>query len=329
MEKLVLKITEYLAGIPRPENWVIKLISLFFALFLWYFVAGEDKVNMNVSIPVEIVNLPSNLTISNQFKRELDVTLSGQRSLIKSLSNQHISRVVDFSKALPGRVVIQNTLDSISVPRGISVIRIQPASVTFLIERLIQKDLPIKPITSGEPATGYNLQALDLEPDTVHIIGPESVLAGESDLITNPIDISGLRKTTHREVTLDLKPAIADLIGEQVTTAKIIIIQKMEKKTIDDIAIELTPNQHNQTEATTPTISPNKITIEALLPYELHRDNKDIKSLFTARVNTDNLASGRLLEVTVTAAPSVKILEYRPQSVILEVKRKHYMKIKY
>ena len=83
MEKLVHKIIEKVATIRRPKNWVLKLVSLLFALFLWYFVVGEDKVDMNVTIPVEIVNLPRNLVISNQFKAQLDVTVSGPRGMIK------------------------------------------------------------------------------------------------------------------------------------------------------------------------------------------------------------------------------------------------------
>ena len=121
MEKLVRQINEYLTSIPRPKNWVLKLLSFFFALFLWYFVVGEDKVDMNVTLPVEIVNLPRDLVISNQFKKQLEVTVSGQRSLIQGMAAQHISRSIDLSKASPGTVVIQNQPDSIPLPRGINV----------------------------------------------------------------------------------------------------------------------------------------------------------------------------------------------------------------
>jgi hypothetical protein len=96
MEKLVRQITDSLSSFPRPKNWMLKLLSLLFALFLWYFVVGEDKVDMNVTLPVEIVNLPRDLIISNQFKKQLEVTVSGQRSLIRSMTTQHISRTIDL-----------------------------------------------------------------------------------------------------------------------------------------------------------------------------------------------------------------------------------------
>ena len=76
MEKLVRQIINRLSAVPRPKNWVLKFLSLLFALFLWYFVVGEDKVDMTVTIPVEIVNLPRDLIISNQFVPQRSVGLN-------------------------------------------------------------------------------------------------------------------------------------------------------------------------------------------------------------------------------------------------------------
>ena len=40
-------------------------------------MVGEDKVDTTVYIPVEIVNLPKELIISNQFKKQLEATVRG------------------------------------------------------------------------------------------------------------------------------------------------------------------------------------------------------------------------------------------------------------
>ena len=78
MEKLVKQILNHYTH-PRkwrwPNNWGLKLLSLLFAIFLWYFVVGEDKVDIKVFIPIEIVNLPRDLVISNEYKKQLDVTI--------------------------------------------------------------------------------------------------------------------------------------------------------------------------------------------------------------------------------------------------------------
>ena len=53
-----------------PKDWVLRIISLGLAIVLWYFVGGEDIVNKNVLVRVEVINLPRDLVISNQFKKE-------------------------------------------------------------------------------------------------------------------------------------------------------------------------------------------------------------------------------------------------------------------
>ena len=32
----------------KPKNWILKLISLSLAVMLWYFVVGEDQVDINI-----------------------------------------------------------------------------------------------------------------------------------------------------------------------------------------------------------------------------------------------------------------------------------------
>ena len=46
----------------KLKNWILKLISLTLATMLWYFVVGEDQVDINIKVPIEILNLPANLT---------------------------------------------------------------------------------------------------------------------------------------------------------------------------------------------------------------------------------------------------------------------------
>src|SRR5210317_762499 len=90
-----------------PKNLLLQAISLIFALFLWYFVVGEDKVDMTIYVPLEIINLEQNLVISNQFKRQLEVTINGPRGLVHSVASKNITRPVDLTNYRPGSHVIQ------------------------------------------------------------------------------------------------------------------------------------------------------------------------------------------------------------------------------
>lgn len=299
-----------------PKDWFIKLISLLFAIFLWYFVSSEDRVDMNVQVPVEIVNLPRDLVISNQYKNTLDVTISGPRGLIRKIS-QGITRSIDLSKATAGTTLIANEPDSISVPRGITVLRINPTHITLFIDRLIRKELAIKAVTHGKLPAEYELVSITIQPEQLDVSGPQDILGGQESIETTPIDLSDVTTNTSKQITLDLKPEVADLIGDPMVVAKIVIKAKMVEKEIGKLEITPSGLAANQTAK----ISPSRLTVKALIPMDLSRQQgKKIGELFTATVPVDGLAPGiHDLKPTVDTVPQITIQQLLPETVSVEI----------
>ena len=300
-----------------PKDWFIKLISLFFALILWYFVSSEDRVDMNVQVPVEIVNLPRDLVISNQYKTTLDVTISGPRGLIRKIS-QGITRSIDLSKATAGNTVIANDPDSISVPRGINVLRINPTHITLLLDRLIKKELPIKPITHGKLPEEYELVSISIQPEKLDISGPQDILSHQRYLETTPIDLSDVTTSTGKQIPLDLKPEVADLIGDPMVTARIEIKDKLVEKEINKL--EITPS--GLAPPLTAKLSPTRLSVKALIPMALAKKHgKGLVELFTATLPLEGLIPGSYdLKPLVKPPPEVTIQQLTPESVTVEIK---------
>ncbi len=328
MAKLVQQIIGYLSTIPRPRNWVLKLLSFFFALSLWYFVVGEDKVDMTVSIPVEIVNLPRDLVIANQFKRQLDVAVSGQRSLIRSIASQHTTRSIDLSKAKPGTVVIENEPDSIDLPWGISVLRIQPRTITLRLDRLIQKKLVIKPQLTGKPAPGFKLLSVTLDPPDISVSGPEHALGKEKFLKTQAIDLHGLKESCSRQVSLALTPVLAELLGEPVVTVQLDVRAAL---VVQQFQVPVMLSNGRKYKALPPAV-----TVRAELPKEIALQVKDSAGLFTAEAHPLDLADGRTaLTVVVKLSDAhdkdrdkIRILDISPKTVALEIEPPRKVKVR-
>jgi YbbR domain-containing protein len=328
MEKLVRQIIAKVSSYRRPKNWVLKLVSLFFALFLWYFVVGEDKVDMNVTLPVEIVNLPRDLIISNQFKKQIEVTVSGQRSLIRGMAEQHISRSIDLSKATPGTIVIQNDPDSISLPRGLSILRVQPPTLTLLLDRLIQKELPIKPILVGKVHKDFRLDSVTVDPLTLKISGPQAILDQEENLRTLPIVINGLSESTVKQVSLALKNEISDLIGEPVVAVRLNLSALKKEMKFTDIPIDFEHDKGKQTEMIY-RLSPPTVSIKAEIPQGMIRKPNGLKSLFHAKIRPETLQPGSVkLKVLVEAPTQIKIISVSPDTVTLKISETRRLKIK-
>ncbi len=300
------------------KDWLIKLISLFFAVFLWYFVAGEDRVDMNVKIPVEIVNMPRDLIISNQFKNILEVTVSGPRSLIREISRRDISRSIDLSDAKPGNIIIDNKPNSISFPRGITVLRIQPSHIILLLDKLIQKNLPIKAVTKGKPPREYELKRIILTPDHINISGPRNIIDKHQNLPTKPININGLEQEVTRQIYLNIPPEVVNLIGSPSVTAHIIIKEKLVEREINKLTITVI----GLAKGKKAVLKPRVVRIKARIPMLVDKSTLKARQLFTARIDVSKISvSQHSAEVKITATqPGIIVEDVIPASVNVTIK---------
>ena len=255
------------------KDLALKLHSLLLAVVLWYFVGGENRINKNVMIPIEIINLPRDLVISNQFKKEIEVTVNGPRSVILDMDKRSVTRQVDLSKATPGTMVIENDNDHIPVPRGVNVQRVQPASIILSLDKLISKQYPVTARTVGRVARDYYVKNVRTEPDVITITGPQTTLMQFDELFTKPINLEGVKQSAQIQVPLELEPAIVDLIGETSVTANFTIALETITKTIPDLKIDL--------EDDTRIAEPAVVQVTANIPKALLRKEKgDLKDLF-------------------------------------------------
>ncbi len=258
------------------KDWLLKFISLVLAVVLWYFVGGEDRVNKNVMIPIEIINLPRDLVISNQFKKEIEVTVSGPRSMIQEMSGRAITRQVDLSSATPGTMVIENDNDHIPVPRGITVQRVQPSSIILSLDKLIQKKFPVTARTVGRVPDDYFVKTLKMDPDVITITGPLTTLSQVDELFTRPINLIGMKQSIQLQVPLALEPAIVELIGETSVTADLSIGLITVKKDLDKLEV------HAIVDGLKRDVKPKTVQVTANIPKKYLDKNIDPKSLVTA-----------------------------------------------
>ena len=257
------------------KDWLLKCISLVLAAGLWYFVGGEDRVDKNVMIPIEIINLPRNLVISNQFKKEIEVSVSGPRSLILEMTSRAITRQVDLSSATPGTMVIENDNQHIPVPRGITVQRVQPSSIILSLDKLIQKQFHLSARTVGKVAEGYYVKKLMVDPDVITITGPLTILSQFDELFTKAINLAGVKQSAQLQVPLELEPAIVELIGETSVTADLAIGLETVTKTLDRMPV------HAIVDGVKRGVSPQTVKVTANIPKLLLGNNIDPKGLMT------------------------------------------------
>lgn len=319
MEKLVEQIRR-LAAIEYtdywPKDWVLRMLALFFALFLWYFVVGEDKVDTHLLVPVELINLPRDLIIANQYKQQLEVTISGPRGLIDGLRRQHISRTINLAGASPGSMTIRNDPENLPFPRGIEVLRVQPAHTTLLIDRLKEKKLPVQAEVSGKPAAGFELEALQLDPATITVNGPEALLSQVNLLRTMPIDIAGLDRTEVRQAPLLLSQELLELLGETLVSALVVIREERGEIRLRN----LEPVLSGRRDDFSYQVSPANFQARILAPRSLHRDQAVLVQKIIPTLEVGHLETGsHQVRPQVATDDLIELLAITPEEVTVKV----------
>ncbi|MBM9512746.1 YbbR-like domain-containing protein [Desulfogranum marinum] len=300
-----------------PKNWVLKLFALIIGAGLWYFVVGEDQIDITINVPIEVHNLPANLVIANKFKKDIEVSIRGSRRVIQEIRQQNISRPVDLSKVEAGAIVIANDRNSIPFPQGITVQRLQPSSFTLLVDQLEQKDFAINPVLEGEPAAGYVLKSITIDPDRLPVTGPKTLLEKQTALKTVVIVLDGLEQSTKLQVALDLSDEMFKLIGETVVTATLEVDETMLIKTVRGIPVNV-----RDAELPFRTI-PSMVTVEANIPENLIRDTPELAMLFRASVSSktepdiDGFIPLTVNGINVPGHKPIAIMQVKPKKVRL------------
>lgn len=296
------------------KEWILKFVSICLAVLLWSFVGGEDVVEKNVMVPIEVINMPKNLIISNKFKKDIAVTVKGPRSLLLEMEKRVITRQVNLSDATPGTKVIAIENESIEVSRGVEVLRIQPSSIILSLDKLIQKEFSINPVTTGMITPGFVLQNLTLDPDVITFTGPQTVLSRVDVLKTTPININGLFESVQQQIPLDLEPAIVDLIGETSVTANIKIVFDTIEKTFENLPVNVV------SDGAPVSVIPDKVSVTMKIPKIISKKKMDYKSLFSVTaVEEGEDSEVSMLKVQIIpgndlAAP-LEVVEIAPQYV--------------
>lgn len=177
------------------DNWVLKLLSLAFALVLWFFVMGERKLEVGYTVPLELKNVPAGMMVANEVPSLVDVRLSGPRTLLMNLGPKDISISVDLVDLKPGLTSFKRLEERLNIPSGVKVTRLSPSFIDVKLERIREKSVPVKGVVSGIPAEGFQLGDIQLKPEQVTVEGAESEIKDITDVTTAPVDVEGAKES--------------------------------------------------------------------------------------------------------------------------------------
>lgn len=187
------------------ENLPLKLLSVLLASLVWLFVMGEEHSERSYTVPVQISRLADGLVLLNEEDYVVEVRVSGPRGILNSLSDDGFAATLDLAPYGKGEVDVPIAKDVIQAPKGVSITRIRPATIRVHLDSVVEKKIPLKAVVYGDPAAGYEVGAVELEPASLRLTGPESLLAQITEIPTTPIDVTGLTGDATLPVKVDFQ----------------------------------------------------------------------------------------------------------------------------
>ncbi|HWW81973.1 MAG TPA: CdaR family protein, partial [Vicinamibacterales bacterium] len=182
----------------------LKLLSLAMAVTLWMVVAGEETVERGLRVPLELQQLPAGLELTGEIPSTVDVRVRGQSGALSQVSAGDVVAVLDLRGARSGHRLFPLTPDQVRAPFGVAVVQIAPSAIAMGFEPSASRQVPVVPAVDGRPAPGYVVGDKASDPRTVEVIGPESAVSRATEVVTEPVPVTGAHSTVRESVILGL-----------------------------------------------------------------------------------------------------------------------------
>ena len=182
--------------------------------------------------------------------------------------------------------------------------------VTIDIEQeRFSRSVAVSVVTDGDPAPGYNVVSVSVDPPTVTVRGTESFVTGTNSIDTQPVDIDGADETVVRSVSLDIPSGAEVTGGAQVVTVTVTIAPATSEFnfTVPITAANLEPNV--SIVGALPSV-----TVKLIGPFPILSEVSlaDV----SATVNLNDLGNGtHAVEIEVAQLAGVTVASVTPEEI--------------
>ena len=187
------------------HNFGYKLLALFFAVVLHFYVAGLGNARPPhiLILPLTVRNLPSNLLLGTTDLPSVTLTLDGSPEEIARLSDATVTAWVDLSHAQPGTTP-PLPVHVAGLPPSVSVEN-DPPPAALQLEPRLRRQLPIEADGIGIAPAGYSFRPAVVTPREAMVTGTRTAVGSVARLAAqaDPDQTSGAVDEDFTLVALD------------------------------------------------------------------------------------------------------------------------------
>jgi len=183
--------------------------SVLIAVILWLQVHGQGTGSLRMDVALQVRDVPTDMVIVNDLPDLVSITVTGLQAQLNSLDSNNLFVSVDASVlTMPGVLEQALDIDTIDLPVGLKVEKIQPDSVQLQVDHIVNRTVDITPVF--DLPQGWESAHVVITPAVVDLSGPEVWLS-----TLNKIDTTAIRLDL-AEGNFDIETEIVPLSGKGI-----------------------------------------------------------------------------------------------------------------
>ena len=177
-----------------------KLLSIAIAFCIWLAVQDNSEIQKAYDIRVVLEGVPENLIVTHVNADTVNVRVKGNRALLRQVEEDALEYPVNLEEARPGVADFDVDLQAIGFPHNVQVVGRSPARIRASLEPRISREVEVRPDVTGQPAAGYRIADILVEPPGVTIEGARSEILRTVQVATEVVDLNGVEASLVRDV---------------------------------------------------------------------------------------------------------------------------------
>lgn len=257
--------------------WFVRIISLFFAIFLYAFVASENNrfdiqpsnASINVTetisnVPVQLGPVDDDVFVSN-LQENVSLRVTGPQNIVTQVLAQDLYVVTeDLRGSEMGQQQVRLEMPSDLEESGVEY-QITPSRVIVDLDRLASTEVDIQyEIEDGVVAEGYEIGNVSMEPATVVLTGKESTIEKIDRASVKISSDEPVTETFTRDIPIEIRDSANNLLdlNANITNTRVTVEVRQIADPLANISLNITgenPENYNYEYA---LVGSDQVTLE-------------------------------------------------------------------
>ncbi len=253
------------------HKWHIKLLSLALAAILWVYVSSIQEKERFLTVPVEVRNVSEDYLLSSELPEFVQLILRGRDESLSLVNEGDVVAYIDLEMNSEGETKKIVKVERRGIPRGVSIKEISPRLIDVKLDQAIRKSVKVVPVIVTDLPHGYSFEKFLIEPPSVEIQGPATLITTVESVNTRKVDIGNMTETTVMEIELETGSDKITLVRDQPVSIKIFIREEFVLKRVSGVVIY----PINVAEGLIPDLGEQEVSVLIKLPKRLESGFKN------------------------------------------------------